>query len=195
MLNRIMAACGIIAIFVIATGARADDYRPGPYAGISVGYAVTPSSAGAFDISADGYNVGGLVGLTIVNQGLVMGLEADIALHKVTGSAGAVNFDSRWFASVRGRLGLPMGPALPYVTAGIALSDQTLAAAAGSVDTMRYGPIAGAGVDLQITNTLVARIEATRTWWMDSKFGQGAGFPSVSSTDNQIRAALIFDLN
>jgi len=197
MLNRIMAACGILVLTALASGLRAEDYRPGPYAGLSVGYAVTPNSAGGYDLSADGFNVAGLAGWTYAYQGMVMGLEADIGLHKVDGSGAvggaAVTFESNWYASARGRLGVPIGPALPFVTAGVAMSDQILKSGGGSVDTLRWGPIAGAGIDLQLTRTIVGRIEATRTWWTDSKFG--ALPTAVTSADNQVRAAIIVNLD
>ena len=84
------------------------------------------SSLSATDITG-----GGHVGYNLELGGIVIGVEADASLDSSSlnftpkgGGTGA--FQSDWSGTVRGRIGMPVGPALLYATAGYAWTDATL---------------------------------------------------------------------
>jgi outer membrane immunogenic protein len=106
----------------------------GPYLGVNIGYGWDfGTSAGAFQAVPLGQLatlpqgfVGGIqagYGLTFANRLLYLGLEGDLDGAALTGSAtmpGIVTADSKnsWLASIRPELGVVLGNALIYGTAG-----------------------------------------------------------------------------
>lgn len=106
----------------------------GFYVGGQVGYQfgrnrVTelPSGFGG-DYDVDGVVGGGHLGYNFQFGNFVLGIEGDIEGSGVEGNglvAPGVNsaFESRWQASLRGRLGMTYGNALLYVTGGAAWAD------------------------------------------------------------------------
>lgn len=180
--------------------AAATDYRPGPYAGLSLGYGLGATSAAGLDIATEGYQIGGVAGFTLATTVAIAGAEIDIAVNGVEGSAGsgAVTVASKgaYVGTARALLGLPMGAALPYLTAGLAVSDQVLKGGGNEASTLRWGPVVGAGLRLQVTGTMQADVVALRTFWVDRDFRFAAGTLSdVAADTTVVRAGVLINLN
>ncbi|MDX2027816.1 MAG: outer membrane protein [Alphaproteobacteria bacterium] len=79
---------------------------------------------------------------------IVVGGEADFSWipFEATGTPGS--FEENWMMTFRGRLGYAMGRFLPYITAGIALTDtESKLAGGGSESNWHTGLAAGGGVE------------------------------------------------
>jgi opacity protein-like surface antigen len=112
-----------------------------------------------------GQYVGAQVGFsTIVGGSLLLGLEGDYSASSIHGFIQYIDLDDplladvtlteqvRWIATLRGRVGLPMGHWMPYVTAGWARADSTRTT--GELQTITLGHsgwTVGAGVELMLT--------------------------------------------
>lgn len=121
-------------------------------------------SVGSTDIS---WSTGGaLAGLQLgynfpaTAGGLIWGFEADVSFADLTsdGTSHHINIDT--IGSIRARLGMPVGNALAYVTAGAAV----LAGTTDSSDEAGYSytewrPVAGFGVEAWVTDTISVRAE------------------------------------
>lgn len=198
------ACCFALLGYILALPAPAADYRAGPYAGLEVGAATEQLSTSDLDFSKQGLQVGGVAGWTFRTADLVFGLEGAFGWNGVTGKWGdgsaAVKSDGSWRGALRARGGVPFGPALIFISTGPTFQQAglTISSSDGSLSDSKliYGIAAGAGVDLQITNTMVVRIAGEHTWWKGAvaNFGE-AGNLKTSSEDTRIVGALIFNLN
>lgn len=115
--------------------------------------------------------VGGLhAGFNLQSGAFVYGLEGDIEASGVRGDNvvaapfTSTNFESRWQGSVRGRLGVAMGPALLYATGGLAFAELagTYYVGGGPQQTFRSteaGWTVGAGVEYALAQNWTSRIE------------------------------------
>ena len=187
------------ALAADTTGSRHD----GAYIGGTVGYSSTVFSADVqgIDLGADGAFVGGYVGFGKVVSGVYLGIEADAVLTDVSGDINngyvTVTGSTDWLASVRGRIGLPLGPALVYGTVGVAFADVELKETneGGSIspsETM-IGVAGGGGVELAITDNLSARLEAIYYAFPDEKFDFGEfGKVEVDQSVTVVRAGVGF---
>ena len=144
----------------------------GLYIGANVGYAWNNSNAAPFSSDADGVIGGGQIGYNWQwNSPLVVGVEADIqgsGVHDSTaGTIGAVAFSvdqrSRYFGTVRARLGYAAGPWLFYVTGGYAYVDDRLSVTSGAVTatsrTTRSAGTVGLGTEWMFAPAWSAKLE------------------------------------
>jgi outer membrane immunogenic protein len=182
-----MYAAHCVAVFVALVSAtkvaRAETPAKswaGFYAGAHGGYGWSQVSAngdkdGKVDLQ------GGLAGLhggyLWQWQHLVAGVEGDFTLSNInykeaSVTAGHINdfrISNAWLASVRGRLGFDLGPALVYGTAGIAWTDWSFKTldqdrVLGITDVVTGGStgtgwIAGGGAEFKLTEKLIVRVE------------------------------------
>lgn len=163
-------------------------YRTGPYAGISLGYSTSHLTGDVVPLSADGVNVGGLAGFTFRVGHAVLGLEGDIGWQDATLSAGGIHANGGWLGTARVRAGVPIGPALLYGTAGAAFKD--------SIDGFTTGAVAGGGIDLQLTHSMLMRIEALHYMYPDATVSiTDIDKLKLGTQDTTVRAAVIFNLN
>ncbi len=187
----------------------------GFYAGVHAGYsfgstsfrvieAGTPSATA----SPNGFVGGALVGFNYQINQAVLGLEADVGFGSISGSANAGGaggfshgnrFREDWNGRIRARVGFAAGNFMPFIAAGYSFGNDKLTvvsgAAASSVSKSLSGWNIGAGVDFQIANNWVGRVEYIYDQFNAMTYVPGGGFnnratgrPDVST----IRAALIY---
>lgn len=194
----------VLSILLSGAAALGADYRPGPYLGIEIGAASEQLTTDNLDLSKQGLQVGGVAGWTFRTADLVLGFEGSFGWNGVTGSWSNSGFtaksDGSWRGNLRARAGVPFGPALIFVTTGPAFQSVSTALTSDGVgfsdSKVIYGIAAGAGIDLQITQTTAIRISGEHTWWKSAvaDFGS-AGSMKTSSEDSRLLAAFIFNLN
>jgi len=130
----------------------------GLYVGLAGG-AVTSNVEGISSLSAlrttttaNGWQFGALAGFNLQLGPIVLGVEGDLTLLKASAATqvvgGVVAADIDWLATLRGRIGVPVLNLLPYVTAGVAMSnvDMTFLTVGNDANVMR-GWTAGAGLE------------------------------------------------
>lgn len=171
-----------------AQAAVNSSYRTGPYAGLVVGYSTSQITGDLSHIATDGMQLGGLAGFTFHAGGLVWGAEGDISWQNAKLSGAGIKTSGDWLGTARVRAGVPIGPALLYGTAGAAFKD--------SFDGFTVGAVGGGGVDLQMTNTMLLRIEALHYMYPDAKISiDNLDAVKLGTSDTTVRAAVIFNLN
>jgi outer membrane immunogenic protein len=143
----------------------------GFYVGIHGGYAWGNSSfdypaapSGSFD--ADGWLLGGLVGVNYQAGQTVFGLEADINKTDISGGTtcvavgGPCDFNNTWLATGRVRLGYAFDRFLPYVTGGVAYGNlKANVPGIGSAEDKRFGWTAGVGAEYAFSPNLTWKTE------------------------------------
>lgn len=88
----------------------------------------------------------------------------DTATHVTLGT---IKGGSRWSASVKGRVGLPIGRVMPYLSAGLAMTDYTFKANGATQNSIGIGPVLGAGLDVAVTDRLRLRADYSLTGIID----------------------------
>lgn len=134
----------------------------GGYTGLYLGYGLNKSKTNAAEIGTQKYNApqfGAYAGWNIQNGQLVYGVEGDAGLNWAKKSKNDVQTKLGFDGSVRGRVGLALGPIMPYITAGVAGTQASLKKGDYSQKKFRAGWTAGAGAEAFITENVVARAE------------------------------------
>jgi outer membrane immunogenic protein len=110
---------------------------------------------------------GGHAGYNFQTGSLVFGVEGDLSAANLDGSRtdglDRIDISSSYLASLRARLGLSTGPALLYVTGGLAFTNWKLKATDG-VDVLTAsgrdtGWVVGGGAEFMFTPNWSARLE------------------------------------
>lgn len=129
----------------------------GVYAGVQAGHAWGSSTLNGTQLGL----YGGLN--TNVGQNVIAGVEADLNISGQTASrmvgGNLYKQNSDWNATIRPRIGVGFDRVMPYATAGIAFSDDTLKALGTSTSTTKIGYAAGAGVEGQVTDRITVKGE------------------------------------
>lgn len=193
----------IAALAVIfSLPASAADYRPGPYAGITIGYAAGNLTNNGGDLATDGVPVSGIVGYThaIANTGLIIGIEGEAAWNNVNGSQTGAGFvleaKSDYTLALKARAGMAIGPALIYATAGPSWSHGRIEAIGLSDKHLTLGIAMGGGVDLQMTNTIALRLEAVRQLSAGSQtWTLGGVSEKLDAGETTLKLGVVFSLN
>jgi outer membrane immunogenic protein len=147
-----------------------------------------------------GYNVGlGLV---------VLGIEGDATLDSTafgfsSAGGGTGTYETDWSGTIRARLGLPVGPALIYATAGYAWTESTLhetnaLGTAFSSNHAFHGVVYGVGAETYILPNLSLRVEALRFDYASDKLSLTDAVGIVEEfdpSDTVVRAGITFHLN
>ena len=196
----IMAITIFLLFFLIDSSAKAADYKTGPYAGVSVGVSSDQITTAGIDLGAQGAVVGALAGWTHPVANMVLGLEGNVGWNGVSGhwtdTSATFTSDGSWYAGLRGRAGLPLGPVLLFAMAGPSFQEMKISMGAESSSRVLLGLTAGAGVDLQLTNTMSIRLAGEHTWWKDASFDLGRPVLLESGReDTKFYSAVIFNLN
>lgn len=139
----------------------------GAYVGLAAGYLATVLDAGSGELGSADPVIGIYGGYGRAVQGLYWGLEADAMLTSVSARIGAEDFTvtgkNDYLASLRLRIGLPMGLAMPYVTAGAAYTSARIGVSDGLDSASRrdglFGIVAGGGLELALTERSALRVE------------------------------------
>lgn len=149
---------------------------------------------------------GGHVGFNTGLGGAIVGLEADADIDGVeygySTSGGSGEFSTDWSGTIRGRVGLPVGPALIYATAGYAWSSASVSEKSGgassSDDVTFHGVVYGAGVETKVLPNLSLRLEALRFDYASEELslsGASAAVQEFDPSDTVVRAGVTFHLN
>ncbi|MCB0252132.1 MAG: porin family protein [Anaerolineae bacterium] len=179
-----IAAALVVSSVSLVDGAQADESprHSGPYIGLMAGYGLNQISpkgddGAQFDWAQTGATGGVMAGFGRVVDGIYMGIEADAALHDLKGEVADgifVKSSTEWVATIRVRGGIPIGPALLYATAGLAMGDSRLSVSGVGGDSDRMiGLVLGAGIDVELTRTMFVRLEGRHTRWKDNDFSIG----------------------
>ena len=180
------------------TVARADPLSPiwsGVYIGAHGGAAwadVDVTNVGSFDTNRATF--GGHAGYSLALGNIVLGIEGD-ASHAGTSTdlavaaGGTATVETDWAGSVRGRLGLAVGPALLYATAGwawsnVQLTEITAAGTRSSSSTTLDGAVYGIGAEALVLPSVSLRLEALRTDYRNEKLSLGGGTTALRELDN-----------
>ena len=160
----------------------------GLYIGLHAGYGWGNHDTELLDVDhkSDGFMGGGQIGYNYqFHNNVVLGIEADLTYSDVKsdetvffalgGATSTTNIQHKleYFATIRGRLGMAFGPALPYITGGAAYGSMESSASAvnagfppgfngtfsGSDTNGHWGWVAGAGLEYAFAPNLSAKIE------------------------------------
>ena len=200
---KLLGGAGLALALMAASAAAQDKWNhAGPYAGITAGYSTAQLSTPGVDFATTGAQGGLYVGYGIVgNSGIYVGIEADAVLKDikwgVSDAGGNASASNDWVGSLRGRVGQTMGPMLLYVTGGAAVTDTKVTLAGmGSDSALRYGWVAGAGIEAQITETVAIRLEGLHYGFPDKVFDfNGVGSEKLGTAETVARVGLSFKLN
>jgi outer membrane immunogenic protein len=177
--------------------------RTGFYLGAVGGYSTLVLEAEGLDLANGKLMLGGVAGFNArVSPQLVLGVEGDWIFTDVSASTTVegitVTTSSRHLISLRARAGVPVGPALLYLTAGPAWQQAKLSATDGvalvSDREWQLGAVGGGGIELELTRSLAVRLEALHYIFPRD----GAPLEEFLRSDNQqttARAGVIFKLN
>ena len=171
---------GLAVLGFAASSARAQSYPPstnyapptqwnassatnwaGPYIGVHGGYAWNdfnnsygagfPGPAG----SGDSWMGGAQIGTNWQMNHLVLGLEGDATKMDLLTKNPSSTFEEDWMATARARAGYSFDQIMPYVTAGLGLTDvNSKVPGVGSGSDVRAGLAAGGGVDFMLADTM-----------------------------------------
>ena len=190
-----------LSAMMLCTAASAADYKPGAYAGATIGVTTGYLTNNTGDLTTNGVPVSGLVGYTMeLGGGMVAGIEGEIAWANVKGSQTTNGYtleaSTDYTAALKARLGYAMGPALIYATAGPSWTRGKIEAVGLKDDATTLNILAGAGVDLQVTNTLAVRLEAARQFSAKAEtWTLGTASEKLDAGETTIKIGVIFNLN
>lgn len=202
-----LALVSAMLAIVFAMGMKpsfAEDYKTGPYAGALIGWDVAKSSGGVqflqTDLAQQGAVGTALLGYTWTMQRFVVGVEADFSLEDVKGSLGVggltITASNDWMATVRARVGMPIGPVLPYVSAGLAFARPQVSAIGMTTGGLETGFAGGGGIDFQVSNTIAARMEALYVAFPNKDYTLAGSVPfTVDRSETIVRTGILIKLN
>ncbi len=167
----------------------------GFYWGVSGGYGwgdTTHSGAvmgGSFD--ANGWLLGGTLGMNWQAGQAVFGLEADMSWANLDGSAGPLETNLNWLGTGRARAGYAIDNYLFYVTGGAAWGKVEAANALfGGGSESRLGWTVGGGVESRISQNWSAKLEYLYVDLGDKNTYTAAGPVDVSLKSHIVRLGL-----
>lgn len=159
-------------------------------------------------LSATDWTGGGHIGYNLALGGIVLGIEGDATLDSTafaftSAGGGTGSFETDWSGTIRARLGVGVGPALLYATAGYAWTEATLnerSATGGSFSSnhMFNGVVYGVGAEAYVLPNLSLRLEALRFDYSADKLSLTDAKNIVEEfdpSDTVIRAGVTFHLN
>lgn len=141
----------------------------GAYLGVTPGYSLgsvknSVPGVGSIRNNINGADIGLYGGVNAAISGnIIVGGEADISLsdqRQTQVNAGNVYKTSSWWnGSIRARAGMAMDRYMPFVSAGLAFSDNTLNVNGASDSKAQVGWALGAGMEGFVTDRIVVRGE------------------------------------
>ncbi len=211
-LKTLLVGSGLLAFMAVGAvaadmdGAYQNDWS-GLYIGlqgggiIGEGDANIPLYPSSFGIDPSGFAGGIYAGYDyMMTPGLLLGLEGDFSgvsadKKELSGGFGGELYHLKqyWDASIRVRLGMPMGNMLPYVTGGVAVTRLGTRYIPGfSWDKKtKAGWTIGAGLEMQITENLTGRLQYRYADYGKANF-MHAGPSSVDYSAHIIQAGFGF---
>ena len=203
----------LLSIPSLMAPAKADVLSPiwtGVYAGVHGGANwsdVDFSNLGS--ASSTAFMGGGHIGMNMNFGNLIAGVEGDWDYddssygYLVVPSGTTGHLDVDWTATLRGRLGMNVGPALLYATAGIAWSERsvietTAGGISGSNSQLLTGVVYGVGAETFVMPNLSLRLEALHYDYGSEDIsisGAAAAIKEIEPSDTVVRAGVTFHLN
>lgn len=152
------------------------------------------------------WNLGGHAGYNMNFGAFVAGIEGDLSTDGGSAGFAAIghsgSLDTNWIGTLRGRVGVPVGPALLYATAGFAWKGATFAETAGglsaSQDHTFFGAVYGIGAESYVLPNLSVRLEALRFDYGAENLslsGLAGAVDEIDPSDTVVRAGVTFHLN
>lgn len=181
----------------------------GIYAGVHGGADWTDvDSSGGLSFSSNSATFGGHLGLNISLGLVVVGVEADLDINSaefgmgIVGPGSTLTGEVNAFGTARGRIGIPVGPALFYATAGYAWTDIDITLNQAGLNTSRatsfHGIVYGVGAEMMVLPSISLRLEALRYDYGSSRLDLGSLGRSVDEFDPSstvVRAGVSFRFN
>lgn len=201
-MNRFLTVvAATLALGAAASAVQAADLEPacdsswaGGYVGVHGGYAFGDGTGLGDTANLSGFMGGGLAGINHQSCSLVYGIEGDFGIGEIDGSKGNLqDFDIEPNGHLRFRLGLAYGDFLPFVAAGLAISDIDVRSATNVNNSFtHFGLTAGAGVDFRVAEAFVVRGEYLFDMYNEVTY---FGVSDVGADTHTLRAALIWHFN
>jgi outer membrane immunogenic protein len=151
------------------------------------------------DFDANGVIGGATAGYNLMWQSVLLGVEGDFSGSSASGSrncspAQTTNCQTTnpWLATVRLRLGYPIGSVLPYATGGLAVGQigvrSTVSTGGTGVDlsTNETGWAAGAGIEWAFDSAWSVKAEYLRVQLDDAHTVGASGLPNATSFNANI---------
>ncbi|MEQ1710767.1 MAG: outer membrane beta-barrel protein [Hyphomicrobium sp.] len=210
--SRFAAALLLPASLTVSGPAHAGLLAPiwtGMYAGVHGGanWIDIDRSSGS-SVTLDAATVGGHLGLNLGLGLVVVGVEADLGIALATSEfeVPATGFTHvgrlNAFGTARARLGIPIGPALFYATAGYAWSDfeiTSIPSSAGAARSTAFtGIVYGVGAEVMVLPSISVRLEALHYDFGQTHLDFGALGRTVETFDPSatvVRAGVSFRFN
>jgi outer membrane immunogenic protein len=190
-----------------ATGMNKEPLLSGVHDGLYVGLTAGTNAASLDtpegpNIAEDGLFGGAYIGFGAVRNGTYLGVEVDGMFRdirpSITDGTTTITMNNRWLASARGRVGMPIGPALLYATGGVAVQEAVLKITdpifAEQSKEFVLGLVIGAGIQAQLTDVMHVRIEGLHYAWQDEKFSLAGEEAKIGQADTVFRVGLGFKL-
>ena len=190
--------------FTVASPSLAADMYGAPPSSPEYGYAPPPAATSWNGVYAGGtlghgWGPNGMNGTQVgvyagvnsnVGQNVVAGVEGDIAIsgqsaERLVGGK-LYKYNSDWNATIRPRVGVGFDKVMPYATAGIAFSDDTVKALGKTSSTTKIGYAAGAGVEAQVADHISVKAEYMHLGFGRTNHAVGAGTVASSSVNSNI---------
>lgn len=187
-----------------AAQAPAPDYhRNGFYVGLTAGKAATDWKAEGYQFGAASLVGGAFVGYQHRLDGLIVGIEGDYMFTALKSSSDVAGFQvtgsNHFLASIRGRVGIPLGAAQVYATAGPAFSEKATAIQLGpfvsSAKDVLVGVAYGAGLETEISRSMSLRIEGLQYAFPNQTADGALGSYTSKDQTTVVRAGVSFRLN
>jgi outer membrane immunogenic protein len=161
------------------------------------------------NLSATDWAGGGHIGYNIGLGAIIVGVEADASLdsskfsYAPSFAGGTGTYETDWSGTIRGRIGLPVGPALLYATAGYAWTDATLTevkagGASFSSSHSFNGVVYGLGAETYVLPNMSLRLEALRYDYSADKLSISDAkniLEEFDPSETVVRAGVTFHLN
>ncbi len=181
----------------------------GMYAGVHGGANWTDiDTSGGLSFSTEAATIGGHLGLNVSFGLVVVGVEADLGIDTasyglgISGAGVSLEGKVNAYGTARARLGIPVGPALFYATAGYAWSDVEITLNQSGASTMRStsfnGIVYGVGAEVMVLPSVSVRLEALHYDFGQTHLDFGALGRSADTFDPSatvVRAGVSFRFN
>lgn len=179
----------------------ADSIWAGPYAGAEVGLSETGTEAKSGGVTKDFSRTDAAFGLFAgynwrISR-VVVGVEGSAAYlggeakssHTTLGN---IKSGSTWSASIKGRVGLPIGRFMPYLSAGVAATDNTFKANGRKDTSVGIGPVLGAGLEVAVTDSWRVRADYSLTGIMNKNSNFGGATVKRSSANHRLMLGVAY---
>ena len=182
----------------------------GAYAGVHGGLNWSEVDwTGGASFASENATYGGHLGINVGLGFAVIGVEGDLSLdnaqYSLFAGIGGLTYgaDAKATGTLRGRLGLPLGPALIYATAGYAWADFDVTYRNGAGTSVErssgfHGIVYGVGVEALVLPKFTVRLEALQFDYSTSKIDLGSLGRSTDSFDPSsavVRVGVSYHLN